>query len=251
MSIIAIVGRIGVGKDEVAKIIQYLTSPCSKEGSKYRTYQQFLDNNGGYNARNFDHHYQSEWEIKKFAKKLKQIASILTGIPEYKFEDQEFKKTYLGDEWESERYDISIDNNETHRYTVREFLQILGSECLRDILHENCWVNALFADHETHYSGGLFPEQAETVCKNWIISDLRFPNEYKAVKDRNGITIRINRPLLSEDGKYIIGIDPIYPPHESETALDGFTMDYEIDNSGTIEELIEKVKIILQKEKII
>ena len=35
---------------------------------------------------------QSKWEIKKFAGKLKQIASLLTGIPIEKFEDQEFKK---------------------------------------------------------------------------------------------------------------------------------------------------------------
>jgi len=39
--------------------------------------------------------------------------------------------------------------------------------------------------------------------------------------------------------------------HPSETALDTATFDYIIDNNGTIEELIIKVKKILIKERII
>ena len=39
--------------------------------------------------------------------------------------------------------------------------------------------------------------------------------------------------------------------HPSETALDDYQFDYVIDNNGTIEELIEKVKVILIKEKLI
>ena len=40
----------------------------------------------------------NKWHIKKWAGKLKTIASILTGIPVENFEDQEFKKTLLGPE---------------------------------------------------------------------------------------------------------------------------------------------------------
>ena len=39
--------------------------------------------------------------------------------------------------------------------------------------------------------------------------------------------------------------------HESETALDNYQFDYEIDNNNTVEELIEKVKEILIKEGIL
>jgi len=39
--------------------------------------------------------------------------------------------------------------------------------------------------------------------------------------------------------------------HLSETALDNYSFDYTIDNNGTIEELIIKVKEILIKEKLI
>lgn len=78
---------------------------------------------------------------------------------------------------------------------------------------------------------------------NWIITDMRFPNELKAVKDRGGISIRV-----SKTGIHTPKIEDLHP---SETALDNYEFDYHIDNSGTIEDLIEKVRKILINEKII
>jgi len=69
--IIGINGKIGAGKDTVGTIIQGLLLTNKNQSS----------------------------EIKKFAGKLKQIASILTGIPVENFEDQEFKTTLLDVEW--------------------------------------------------------------------------------------------------------------------------------------------------------
>jgi hypothetical protein len=97
---------------------------------------------------------------------------------------------------------------------------------------------------------------------NWIITDLRFENELKAVKDKGGITIRINRDLPCEVCKktkaeqrrklcYEITCPNGRPKHESETALDNAEFDYTIQNDGTIEDLILKVKEILTKEHII
>jgi hypothetical protein len=82
--LIGINGYAGSGKDTVGKIIQYLLSAFNgvnleKILNKYEEYEWMLEE-------------QSEWEIKKFAGKLKQVASLLTGIPIEKFEDQEFKK---------------------------------------------------------------------------------------------------------------------------------------------------------------
>jgi hypothetical protein len=76
--IIGINGYIGSGKDETGKIIQYFD--CKKRYNLDYDFKDFIA---------FNH---SDWEIKKFAGKLKQIASLLTGIPIEKFEDQEFKK---------------------------------------------------------------------------------------------------------------------------------------------------------------
>lgn len=233
MSIIGINGRIGVGKDLVGKIIQYLTLE-NKQGPYigFETYDYAtLERN-------------SKFKVKKFAGKLKTIASLLTGIPVEKFEDQEFKKSYLGAEWgtvESNPLNAVpvFENIEfNHLMSIREFLQKLGTEAMRDGLHTNVWVNALMCD----YRG---PKLSEYNPSNWIITDVRFPNELEAIVERKGITIRVHRDI--HDGKARISKNP----HVSETAIDNAKFDYEIINDGSIEDLIEKVRIILITEKII
>ena len=225
--IIGINGYIGSGKDTIGHIIQDLTN--------------------------------TTWEIKKFAAKLKQIASLLTGIPVEKFEDQEFKKSILGAEWD--RYGIIRDNGskivaiqpEPHaensiwfngpeeckqihlQMTVREMLQKLGTEAIRDGLHTNAWVNALFADYQVveDLNGKGFQIANWNDYPNWIITDCRFPNEAKAIKDRGGKVIRVNRGQIDST-------------HPSETSLDNWEFDYVIDNNEGIKELTEKVRVMLK-----
>ena len=68
---------------------------------------------------------------------------------------------------------------------------------------------------------------------------MRFPNEMEAVKERDGITIKVVRPGTATGN------------HPSETALDNAKFDYEIINDGTIEELVKKVRKILVLKKLI
>jgi hypothetical protein len=212
--IIGIAGRIGSGKDTVGEIIQEL---C-------------LSNHG------------PVFEVKKFAGKLKQIASLLTGIPVEDFEDQEFKKSYLGAEWgtvESNPLNAVpvFENIEfNHLMSVRELLQKLGTEAIRDGLHPNAWVNALMCEYKR-------PKMSEYNPSNWIITDVRFPNELEAVEDVKGLTLKVVRPV--EKSKTPARL------HPSETSLDKAEFDYEIINDGSIKDLIEKVRIILITEKII
>lgn len=166
----------------------------------------------------------SHWEIKKWAGKLKQVAELLTGIPVEKFEDQEFKKTNLGKQWNDR-----INNP----MSVRDFLQKLGTEGLRDGLHTNTWVNALMADYKC-VPADRAPNGWD--CPNWIITDTRFPNEAQAIKDAGGIIIRVTRP----------GIGPVND-HPSETALNQWNFDYEIQNDSSLNELINSVRIFKQK----
>jgi len=261
MAIIGISGKIGSGKDTVGKIIQYITSEFNGSFDEYITRDL-----GG-----------SVWEIKKFATKLKQIVCLLTGCTMEQLEDQAFKNTYLPEEWDWYKT-IGANSNgrpiylrspvtdvirkemgdRVYRTTYRELLQLLGTEALRNVIHENVHVNALFADYKaeellnnpqlnvTDYSNSKFP--------NWLITDTRFPNE-----DRGGIIIRIRRIDKSKCNQQDVNGDCSYPNcdcqstgnHPSETSLDNYIFDYVIENDGTIEELIEKVKQILIKEKII
>ena len=78
---------------------------------------------------------------------------------------------------------------------------------------------------------------------NWIITDMRFPNEMEAIVKRGGLTIKVIRPV--EKSKTTARL------HPSETALDKATFDYEIINDGSVDDLIAKVRQILITEKII
>jgi hypothetical protein len=218
--IIGISGYSGSGKDTIGTIIQYLNSPNPQSSieqmcADYSEYEYWLDE-------------QSGWEIRKFAGKLKDIASHLTGIDIEDFEDQEFKKTNLGPEW-----DYQIDQfNPVQKMTVRDFLQKLGTDAMRMGLHDNVWVNALMADYVNDDQTGTVP--------NWIITDTRFPNEAQSIKEKGGIIIRVDRP----------GIKPIND-HPSEVGLDGWNFDYKIANVSDIYTLKETVRGILQHAKLL
>jgi hypothetical protein len=247
--IIGIGGRMGSGKNLVCNIIQYLTSEdVSPECIK--RIKEGLPIEGYHN---------SKFEQKAFAGKLKQTASLLTGIPVESFEDQEFKKALLGAEWGTVRTNplnaipVFGDVQFNELMSVREFLQRLGTEAMRDGLHTNVWVNALFADYKAEESwlNVQLSEKPELVYPNWIITDMRFPNELDTVKEKEGITIRVVRPhgyTNPHTGEYK---EMPLSYHPSETALDDSVFDYEIINDAGIPELIEKVREILITEKII
>jgi hypothetical protein len=232
--IIGINGKIGAGKDTVGTIIQGL----------------LLTNN------------DQTYEIKKFAGKLKTVASILTGIPVKNFEDQEFKHSLLGPEWGTIRPNplnsipVFEDVQFNELMSIRELLQKLGTEAMRDGLHTNVWVNALFADYmPINIVGNVKPRKGGikylAEMPNWIITDMRFSNELKSVKERDGITIKVIRPHgYTNPHTHEYKEMPINF-HPSETSLDKSKFDYEILNDGSMEKLAKKVRKILVKEKLI
>lgn len=144
---------------------------------------------------------------------------------------------------------------EEEELTPRLLLQLIGTEGLRNLIHPNSHINGLFADYKplVSYQGIIMNLSNNTIQEsdyklesefpNWIITDVRFPNEVEAIKDRGGIIIRVNREDNTGQGKL--------NPHTSETALDDYEFDYIIDNFGTIEQLKEKVKTILIKEQLL
>jgi hypothetical protein len=201
ISTIGISGKKGSGKNTVGSIIQYLTSQSRL------SFQEF---------REVDMLHFHKWDIVSFAGQLKEIVSRLLNIPYDLLEDQEFKSKPL---WVHPNSGIDI--------TPRYILQFLGTELGRE-LHPDIWIKAL----EKRYPRDIF--------KNLIITDVRFLNETKFIKENNGIIIRVNRPgLVSND------------THPSETSLDNYNFDIVIENDSTVENLIEKVKDVLTKYSIL
>lgn len=238
-NLIALHGRMGSGKDTVAKIIQVLTlfpqMPTENVVKEVVKNKEFANN---------------VFEIRKFADKLKDIVCILIGCSRRDLEDRDFKEKPLGKEWrvikaqevpkdnfhkekifstlgDFEKYKKENPNKDFEKIkivetTVRLLLQLIGTECFRDIIHPNTWVNALFADYEEH--------------SNWVISDMRFENEFEAVKEKGGLCITVKRGEIPEQ------------EHSSERALDGDRdWDYIIDNNGSLEELVDKIREILRE----
>lgn len=303
--IIAISGKKQSGKDTTGNIIKILlNSPhLSNEGVKTFLRKEV-------NPDNF--YYPNNWEIKKFADKLKDIVCLLIGYTREQLEDEDFKSKELSEEWWYYKIPLGnnqfelidyLDNTKTHdwidianpRYliktTPRLLMQLLGTECGRKIIHPQIWVNALMSDYVEDigfkYTVGFDPihendtepigeSEAITVTHdypgkenrtvqvylssppqrynngfpNWIITDMRFPNEQQAVDIRDGICIRVNRKKSPERLRFELEEGP-FIEHESETALDNALFDYTIDNDGTIDELIDRIRIILTRENLL
>ena len=140
-------------------------------------------------------------QIVHFADSLKETAQVLFRIGEWETNTQEGKKTTIN--WIGK--------------TVRELLQGIG-QGLRDAIDFDLWVKILFANTED--------------WSNYIIADVRYPNEVKAIKERNGILLRIDRKGAGAGN------------HSSETALDDYKeWDVHIENNGSIEDLFEAMRI--------
>lgn len=146
----------------------------------------------------FSMHYPVQ--NKKFADPMKKMADIFLGegfTKEWEESGSKFREGALPVFW----------NKHGKPMTRRQFLQELGTDAIRNNLHEDAWVNATFANFNTDRH-------------NWIITDVRFPNEARAIEERNGLVIRINRPDLESTDN-----------HPSETALDNYDFDFVFENN--------------------
>lgn len=268
-NLIGISGKIGSGKDTLAKMIQMII--CEGIGSTrivdpkriLEWFDPFANPSG--------------WHIKKFADKLKDIICILIGCTRAQLEDPIFKASYLPSMWDyivagysggkeirlpaSKRYINIWPNAKRYQMTVREMLQWAGTDCMRDHLHMHTWINALFSSYLKPF---VMVDVSDTplyngeiqLCK-WVITDVRFEDEVEAIKERDGIIIRMEAGIgvagtimswNKEGQRSSIGLLPTTNPHESEIALDHYLdWDYYVDNTGTLTDLYEHAKTIVEK----
>lgn len=269
-NLIGIAGKMQSGKDTIGKIIQYLTCKNMNKDSYWSQADFFGDN---FHAAKWLS-LNSDYQIKKFADSLKDMVCILLNCTREQLEDKEFKEKELGEEWaiwkvlliNGSRFGGLYLDKKTAKYTSqfsslqptevvkeiltpRKLLQLLGTECGRKIIHPNIWCNSLMSKYtkkftgKTFHAAGIGREVHDTEYPNWIITDVRFPNEADAIKERGGIIIRVNRKhgYNTPDGKWK---EMPINYHESERALDNYDFDYVIENDTTIAELKEKVKSI-------
>lgn len=141
------------------------------------------------------------------------------------------------DTWWAQRLDIP-------HLTPRWVLQYWGTDVLRKGFNDDIWIAAL-------------ENKMRKTTDNIVISDVRFPNEIRAIRNAGGRVFRIKRgadPVWYEDARILnqgqtnmnwtmaklrmaeLGI------HNSEWAWIGQRFDAEIDNNGTIDLFCEQIK---------
>jgi len=148
-----------------------------------------------------------------YAEPLKEACRIL-----FSFNDDQL----YGDKKEVE--------DEFWNITPRQVYKFIGTDLCRKQMkqiiphvNEDFWVECM-------------RRRLETINKDIVISDVRFPNEAKLIKEKGGIIIKVSRPLIEDNDE-----------HESESLVDYIEYDYAINNSGTLIELKFKTHIILSQ----
>lgn len=187
----------------------------------------------------------SDWRFKNdsFAKPLKDAVSIIFGwdrelIEGQTKESREWREQV--DEYWSKVMDVEM--------TPRLALQLFGTECIREVFHPNVWSASLIKRYQ---DSGV----------NTVVTDCRFKNEVKAIKDAGGYVIRVKRGEepdwyeeynvlmergLPQDLKRIESLrESGYIPHVSETDWIGSEFNFILNNDGSLEDLYKHIDIAI------
>jgi len=87
---------------------------------------------------------------------------------------------------------------------------------------------------------------------NVVITDLRLPAEYERLKDEGFTIIRVNAPEDVRLDRARILSDVFNEKdlaHETESYVDAFEVDYELNNDGSLDELFAKVDDLMAELK--
>lgn len=200
MNVIALTGRAGSGKDTTAQILQYILDSSDLD-QVVNVQEEILDSFesqifSGYND-------VSNYHILKFAWPVYQIVGILLNRnPEMIMLDRKFKDTI-----------------QYKKLTGRQLLQKVGTECFRDVIGTDIWLDIM----DRHLSGLYSQGNVDGV----IISDLWFVNEAEFLAEKWKATII---KMAGRDS----GV-PVTHPSEAEISL--IEHDHYLYNSGTLVQL--------------
>jgi hypothetical protein len=128
-------------------------------------------------------------------------------------------------------------------------LQLWGTEVCRTGFHDDIWIASL-------------ENKMRKTTDNIVISDVRFPNEIKAIHNAGGIVVRIKRGDDPEwyDAAVSVNAGPNgnstwslsrvklekLKIHASETAWVGGDIDHTVYNDTTIDALFDQIKNLIQ-----
>ena len=239
--IIGIAGCANSGKDTVASMINYIFADGVTQASYQRYVIKHISIDGTFKDR-----------IIHFADPLKDVLSCMYNIPRSYFDDRAYKDKYwyninkgefikqpivigkgyntiniehLNEDWSL--HDILNTYDELNNVIkLRTLMQYFGTNICRNKMGHDVWINATMRR-------AIDIANTRRLC---IISDVRFDNEVEAIQSVSeplyGGVIKVNRGNNESS------------EHSSE--IIDFTVNFEIDNNGTLMQLFYKVLEICQ-----
>lgn len=124
----------------------------------------------------------------------------------------------------------NVETKELHSSTLgmtrRKALQLMGTEGVRNIFGEDFWARRLL---------GRWQRLGQPMT---VIADCRFDNEAQLVRNAGGVVVRIHRPDNDADS---VGV----PGHASEAGVRDELVNFTILNDGSIEQLHDRCRILL------
>lgn len=145
-----------------------------------------------------------------FAEPIRQFIADLTGITRDDLEKAEIKEAVIPWIGRSPRY----------------MMQTLGTEWGRDTILADFWIKRAMRQ-VNDLSWARMPS---------VISDVRFDNEAKAIREAGGFVIHLVRPDAL-----------VVASHASEAGVSRESTDYTIVNDGTLEDLGHKVQAVMSQ----
>lgn len=200
-------------------------------------------------------------EHKMFAFKIKQFVELLTGEKMEVDKDNYFNGGIVDFTHEQKNKFFP-----QYGYTIGQMLQKIGTDMFRDMFHKDTWIESMFIDYKknvdtmayfqklgdtlgNHISGKKtnfdHDKLIEPQYPNWIIADTRFPNEAERIIKEGGFVVSVVGDPTNETKN-----GSRSNTHESEIAMDNHDhlKKYIIQNDGTLQDLENKVKDIIDKE---
>lgn len=145
-----------------------------------------------------------------FADPIRQIGKIF-GFSMKQMTDRTLKET----------------NDDFWHFSPRYFMQKVGTEMFRNQLRDDVWIELLkrrLIDLKKPYEVEIgFPKSVMGTRRIIFITDVRFPNEAKAIRDIGGTIVKISREGFNKKG------DDLHP---SERFISQIPADYTIENKA-------------------
>lgn len=204
---------------------------CGFIGSGKDTIADYLTNFHGYRR-------------ESFANSLKDAVSAVFGWDRTMLEG----RTKEAREWREQVDPWWAERLNMPNLTPRWVLQYWGTEVCRKSFHDDIWIASV-------------ENKLRNSKDDIVISDCRFPNEIKSIKDAGGIVVRVKRgpePEWYKDAcdanagekcmNWALARRRLEQKgiHASETAWCGTKFDAVLDNNGSIDELFAQIKDLVQ-----